>query len=240
MRAILMAAGIGSRISRSVNKPKSTMDVDGTPLIVRTVKMLTDNGIDVAVIVGYRQDDIRNALKEYDVTYYVNPFYRVTNSIASLWFARDFIVGEDIILANADVFWQQDILDDLLSDRHDAVMLADASRVDRGDYFFYVEDGFITKYGKELGPEERTTEYVGIAKLDGTFTGEFKKRMEILIDNERYGLWWENILYEYIDTTPVYVRDVSDYFWAEIDYMSDYNRILSYISTGKVSDKNLN
>lgn len=40
MKAILMAAGVGSRISRAVSKPKSTLDVGGTPLITRTVDML--------------------------------------------------------------------------------------------------------------------------------------------------------------------------------------------------------
>ena len=53
MKAILMAAGVGSRISRSVNKPKSTLEVDGVPLITRTIDMLISKGIEVAVVIGF-------------------------------------------------------------------------------------------------------------------------------------------------------------------------------------------
>ena len=58
MKAILMAAGVGSRISRSVNKPKSTLDVGGLPLITRTVDMLIDHGVEVSVVVGFKHKEI--------------------------------------------------------------------------------------------------------------------------------------------------------------------------------------
>ena len=53
MRAILMAAGVGSRLSRSVKKPKCVLDVDEMPLIRHTVAMLRQYDIDCAVVVGY-------------------------------------------------------------------------------------------------------------------------------------------------------------------------------------------
>ena len=106
MKAILMAAGVGSRLSRAVRKPKCVLDVNGTPLVRHTVEMLLEHNISVAVVVGYQREMVYEALKGLDVKYYFNPFYKVTNSMASLWFARDFIdESEDIILGNADVFW---------------------------------------------------------------------------------------------------------------------------------------
>ena len=38
MKAVLMAAGVGSRISRTIDRPKSTLEVGGEPLIRRTVR----------------------------------------------------------------------------------------------------------------------------------------------------------------------------------------------------------
>lgn len=231
MKAILMAAGVGSRLSRVVQKPKSVLDVGGIPLVRHTVEMLCRHGIDVAVAIGYKREMVMEALGGLDVTYYYNPFYKVTNSMASLWFARDFIdPADDIILGNADVFWDEDILNLLLCDTRGAVMLSDNSRVDVGDYFFRTENRRIVAYGKELTRENRDCEYVGLAKMRADFLFGFKKRIDHCIENELYDMWWENVLYNYSKEFPVYALDVEGRFWGEIDYIEDYQRIIDHIN----------
>lgn len=99
MKAILLAAGRGTRISRMVKEiPKSTLPVKGVPLIQLTVDMLQRKGIETVVCIGYQQNMIQDALKDYKVSYYVNPFYDVTNSIASLWFAREELEGDCLVI----------------------------------------------------------------------------------------------------------------------------------------------
>ncbi len=237
MRAILMAAGVGSRMGNAFDCPKCTLDVGGIPLVRKTVSMLRSKGIDVSIVTGYRHSEVEAVLEGMEVDVHYNPFFKVTNSMASLWFARDVLIEEDTILANADVFWDEDILDDLLSDGHDVVMLGDESRRSNGDYFFDVKDGMVVRYGKELALEERTTEYVGIAKLSGSFVPTFRDNLLRMVEGGRYDMWWENVLYENIDTAPIHVRDVGDMFWAEVDYPADYDRILEYIRTGNRSCK---
>lgn len=233
MRAILMAAGVGSRLSRAVKQPKCVLDVGGMPLVRHTVSMLLKNGIKVAVVVGYMKEMVFEALEGLDVTFYYNPFYKVTNSMASLWFARDFIRDdEDLLLANADVFWCEDVLELLCSSDRDAVMLSDASRVDVGDYFFRTDNGRrIVAYGKELTREERDCEYVGIAKLNASFLPGFKARVGHSVEHELYNMWWENVLYDYSQDYPVYALDVDGRFWGEIDYIEDYERIVDHVQS---------
>ena len=235
MKAILMAAGVGSRLGHAVNKPKCVLDVDGIPLIRRTVEMLLEHNISVAIVVGYKYEFIYKALEGLDVKYYFNPFYKVTNSMASLWFARNFIDdNEDMILGNADVFWGEDILQLLLSDQRNAVMLSDVTRVDIGDYFFKTDSaGRIVAYGKDLARGNRDCEYVGLAKLKAGFLADFKKNMDQCVDNEMYDLWWENVLYEFSMEYPIHALDVAERFWSEIDYVQDYERILNYIKSKK-------
>ncbi len=237
MRAVLMAAGVGSRMGNAFDCPKCTLDVGGVPLVRKTVAMLRDNGIDVSIVTGYRHSEVESALEGMDVDIHYNPFFKVTNSMASLWIAKDVLTEEDTILANADVFWGEDILDGLLSDERQVVMLGDESRRLEGDYFFDVVDGKVVRFGKELAPEERTTEYVGIAKLKGSFVPEFRDNLIRMVEDGRYDMWWENVLYENIDTAPIHVRDVGDMFWAEVDYPADYDRIRAYIATGNGSCK---
>lgn len=226
MKAILMAAGYGGRISQFTNEPKSLLKINNKSIIRHTVEMLLNNNISVTIIVGFKHQLIIDELKDLDVKFYYNPFFKVTNSIGSLWLAKDELdTDEDIILGNADVYWDQDILDSLLSDQREVVMLGDKTRALTGDYFFGCKNSVIEKYGKELVPEERTCEYVGLAKLKNSFITTFKEQMKYLVENGEYNLWWENTLYTVADKYPIYVQDVDGKFWAEVDYIEDYERI---------------
>ncbi len=233
MKAILMAAGIGSRISREISKPKSLLDIgDNTPLLRHTVELLQRYGMDVSIIVGYNKHLFYDALEGLNVTFYENPFYRVSNSIASLWFAKDALVeGEDYLFANADVFFEEEILEKILNSKEDISMLADYRKIEEGDYFFHCnEQGLVTKYGKELPISERTCEYVGIAKVGKNYIKQFKDVMFEMIDNEEYTTWWETILYSRCEQFPIHTLDVAPYFWSEIDYIEDYEKIVDYVN----------
>lgn len=231
MKAFLLAAGVGSRISREVSKPKSLLDIgDGTPLIRHTVTLLQQYGIEVSIIVGYNKQLFFEALEGMEVTFYDNPFYRVSNSIASLWFAKEALVADDdYIFANADVFFEKDILEKLLKSKEEITMLADYRKIEEGDYFFHCENGLVTKYGKELPVSERTCEYVGIAKVGKNYIEHFCKVMIEMVDNEDYKTWWETVLYSHCEEFPIHTLDVAPYFWSEIDYIEDYERIVEYV-----------
>lgn len=230
MKAFLLAAGKGSRISKSIpDIPKCTLDVAGKPLIIRTVEMLKKRDVDITVVVGYRHRVIEELLKDYAVNIVYNPFYDVTNSIGSLWMAKSYMERENTIIANADVYWNEDILDVLLSSSKDNVMLADSARVLDGDYFFFQEHGKLLKYGKELELEERNCEYVGLAFMKSNFVEEFVLRLEQMVEKQVYSVWWENVFYSFIGEKDINIIDINGHFWAEIDFIEDYKRILDYV-----------
>ena len=236
MKAILLAAGKGTRISRMVREiPKSTLPINGRPLIQLTVELLQSKGIETVVCVGYQQQVIREALKGYKVKFYFNPFYDVTNSIASLWFARQELEDECLII-NADVFFSETILQMVMEEDHKAVMLVDKTRRKTGDYFFSTTDsGCIRKYGKDLPLQYRSCEYVGISKISAGFMPYFLKRLDELINASKHDKWWEDTLYSFTDEGEhkIYTKDVEGHFWSEIDYFDDYERILNYLVSQK-------
>ena len=237
MKAILLAAGRGTRISRSVGIPKSTLPIDdGRTIIEHSVKLLIENGIEVVVVTGYMEEHVREALSGYPVRFYYNPFFSVTNSAGSLWMAEKELEG-DVIIGNADVFWEQPILDILLGKKDDVIILGDKSRVIVGDYFFKLKDGKIVDHGKTLEPKDRDCEYVGLCFIGSDRVGQFRDNLDDLIRKERYDRWWENALYDYRDEMQIDVRDVGELFWSEVDYYSDYESIQSYIRTRDASLK---
>ncbi|MGJ0363795.1 phosphocholine cytidylyltransferase family protein [Aliarcobacter cryaerophilus] len=235
MRVLIMAAGVGSRISRHLQgQPKCCVKIKDTPLIRYTVELLNKKGIkDIAIVTGYAQDFIIDALKGLEYKHYFNPFFDVTNSIASTWFAKDFLQNsDDYIIMNGDVFIEENILDTLLENSRSPLFLADSTRVEDADYRFNYKDNKLVKYGKDISVEETTGEYVGIAKIKKEDIDFMKQKLEELISFQKHGYWWEDIFYRNIEKKDVYIKDIKGYFWAEVDYIEDYERIKKYLEKG--------
>ncbi|SEO58075.1 NTP transferase domain-containing protein [Aquisalimonas asiatica] len=231
MQAIIMAAGRGTRISKDIGGvPKCTLRLGDVPLIRHTVLWMLAHGINVTVVVGYEGDAVRRELDDLPIEFVVNPFYDVTNSIASLWFARESLTkGGDVVLMNGDVFADESILEMTLAEQRTPVMLVDTRRTLEGDFFFgFGEDNILRRFGKNLPPAERAGEYVGVAKIDKAHVPGFARKLDELIHEQRHDAWWEDVLYS---TTAaggvVYVRDVGNCFWSEVDHIGDY-RALRY------------
>ena len=151
MKTLILAAGRGTRISRYLSgNPKCTVDIgEGKCLIQYTVDLLKSRGIrDIGIVLGYKSQVIRDVLEGREVSFFYNPFYDVTNSIASAWFAREFLEGDDLLIMNGDVYLEDRLLDRILAEKKSPVMFADESRKETADYKFFYEDGILKKYGK--------------------------------------------------------------------------------------------
>ncbi len=234
MKVLILAAGVGTRISRHLHgQPKCCIDIGGKPLIQRTLDRLIEAKIDdIAIVTGYQERHIHQALEGYRYTRYFNPFFRVANSVSSVWFARDFLSAEDdLMIMNGDVFFERGILDTVIALRESPVMLADSTRISDADYRFTWEGSRLTNYGKELSNAETTGEYVGIGKLDCKDIGKFRQEIVDHVVRGDYACWWEDAVYRTIkDDGLVHVRDIAGLFWAEVDYIEDYERIREFMA----------
>ncbi|MEI6873732.1 MAG: phosphocholine cytidylyltransferase family protein [Spirochaetota bacterium] len=245
MRAIILAAGRGTRISRHIGgKAKCTVPLaEGVSLIRYTVTLLRDRGIDdIVLVLGYEAGSIKEALEGLPVTYRVNPFFDVTNSIASLWFVRDlFDARQPFIIMNGDVFLSDEALGLVLAERRSPVLFYDTTRREDADYRFFCSGDRLLKYGKDLSLEETSGEYVGCAVFSGGYAAMFRERLEALIASQRHSAWWEDVLYSMSAEQAILVKDVAGAFWGEVDFVEDYERIMDYykreVGSGAASDE---
>ena len=235
MKVLILAAGVGTRISRYLGEhPKSCVDVGGKPLIRRTMELFYRHNItNIAIVTGYQEKYIHEALSGFDYKTYKNPFYKVTNSIASMWFAKDFMdYDDDMLILNGDLFFEDIMLEKLIEIPKSPLFLSDSSRIDNADYRFYWENDRLLKFGKELSNEETSGEYVGIAKIEKKDMKIMRAQLEYLIDKGEYNMWWEDVLYSLVETNkPIYIEDINGSFWAEVDFIEDYERIKEFIKT---------
>ena len=232
MKAIIMAAGVGKRLlGLNMNKPKCLLTVGSETLIRRSVNLLVNKGIsDITVIVGYEADLIRNELKN-DVAYFENPHFLTTNSIMSLWYAKD-LLEDNVLLLNGDLYYEHGILDYAKNQTNPVVMLADSTRIDNADYRFGFIGNQINRFGKHLTNQETDGEYVGIVRIDKCFIKTFKQTLEEMITAGKSNIWWEDVLYSFISKQiPIHFYDVAGTFWSEVDTLQDYNYLQNWITS---------
>lgn len=99
-RAIVLAAGLGSRLQSDI--PKPIRAVSGVPLLVRVLRTLEDVGIREAVIIlGHQGETIRRALLAtpgigLELRFVENENYLAKNGV-SLLAAKDYVDGECLL-----------------------------------------------------------------------------------------------------------------------------------------------
>ena len=231
MKAIIMAAGVGKRLQAlNINKPKCLIKVGGETLIRRSVNLLINKGIsDITVIVGFMAHLIRNELSN-DVAYFENPDFHSTNSIKSLWYARD-LLEDNVLLLNGDLYYEHSILDYAINQTNPVVMLADSTRINNADYRFGFIGDQINRFGKHLTNQETDGEYVGIVRIDQSFIKTFKQTLKEMITAGKSNIWWEDVLYSFIEKQiPIHYFDVAGTFWSEVDTLQDYNYLQNWIT----------
>lgn len=101
--AIILAAGFGMRmVPINLSTPKALLEVNGEPLIERTIKQLHEVGVkDITIVVGFMKESFDYLIDEYGVDLVVNPEYASKNNLSSLALVTDrisntYIVPSDI------------------------------------------------------------------------------------------------------------------------------------------------
>ncbi len=169
-QAIIVAAGVGSRLRPLTDdRPKTPIEVDGQSMLSRSVQLMMDQGVnDIAIVVGYRKEMIVEHLRDFPVTYFYNPFYKITNNMASLWFAAPFIRG-DFIYSHGDIVYDASLLTTLVEDEKENVLLVEKKDCGAEEMKVKVQDGRLMASSTEIPLELSFGEWTGLAKFSGDF-----------------------------------------------------------------------
>ena len=224
MKYIFLVAGKGSRLlPLTLDNPKSMFRLDqNTTLITRMVNLIRkyDAEADIVVVTGHKRQSIEQELEH--VTFINNPFYEVTNSIASLWFAREHLDSDNIVLIDGDIVMSRELVCDVVCrPTEHAMVLLDSSINEDGDYNVQVSGERVLVMSKDL--DVYYGEYAGITKLDRKSALAMRDEIESMVESGYYDQWYENALVQMIfkDDFALFYKDISDYEWTEVDGVSD-------------------
>jgi choline kinase len=224
-RAIILAAGSGSRLRpHTADRPKCLLDIDGQTLIEHQIESLGECGVsDVVSGVGSRADLYRRVIGNR-VRYIESARYRVTNSLYSLWEARDELEGGAIVI-NSDVLAAPRLFERLCSATATDAVLVDRDQTCEVEEMRVTIDGdLVVDFGKDLPPERSQGENVGMIKFGAEAAPRLRACLERLVTNGHEGAWSPLAFRELSREWPLHVVTTNGLPWIEIDYPDDLER----------------
>ena len=223
---IILAAGKGSNLQPLTLKyPKTSYRLDKNTTVlqrmVRKIRSYDKNG-EIVVVLGYLSNTIKKELENDNVKFVVNPFYEVTNSISSLWFARDYLERENIAIINGDVVFEDYIIEKYLT-THTLFpyVLIDSSCGKPGTYNTVIKGNQILVMSKKL--EKFDAKYACLTKLDAVSSRLLKQEIDEMIHANMYDQYFEDALVQMImfDDFQLFCEDIKTYKWSEVDTVDD-------------------
>jgi len=235
MKAIIFAAGVGKRLQAvTQGKPKCLVQIGGQTLLSRHVECLNQLGVSpIVLVVGYAQDDIRNAMAaEFptcDIRWVVNEQF-VRGSITSLWAARA-EMDDDVVLMDADVLYAPEILARLVRSSQPSVLLMDETvKQESEECMIAAQGGRVLSLSKVL-PEkyEEAGEGVGFLKVQKEDVALLLRSVQTCIDANKLDMEYEDALTTFFQDVPVGFEKIGGLPWIEIDFPEDIQRAASQI-----------
>ena len=232
MKAIILAAGMASRLRPlTLTTPKSLLKVGERSLLQRSMDALIANGVkEFCIVTGYLHEMIEDFVKKQyadsiKVTFIYNNVYETTNNIYSLWLARPFAEGEEVLLLDSDLLYDPQIVARVLAT--DAPNVLTLIRHELGEEEMKVvtdAQGSIKEISKTCNPADAAGESLGIEKMGMAYTKALYKELEPMMNEEHL----ENVFYEraferLIPQGHTYkVLDVTELFSCELDTIEDF------------------
>ncbi|WDP88929.1 MAG: phosphocholine cytidylyltransferase family protein [Desulfobacter sp.] len=132
MKALILAAGLGSRLNDYTKEiPKALVKVAGKPIIDYQITSLKANGIkDIVIATGYHGGLIKKYVQKFSDCHFKfvnNPEYDNSNSSYSFWLASHLIEGEAYIHLNCDIIVNEETIQLLINCHQDNIIVMDKS-----------------------------------------------------------------------------------------------------------------
>ena len=231
MKAVILAAGKGTRLDGAAVKPKCLVEVGGLTLLQRQIEALKSVNIDrIVVVVGFGADSIREECGAA-VSFVENERFAETSSLYSLWLAREHLTDGFVVL-NSDVLIHPQLLTDLIESSHeDALLLSDTDPNPLGDEEMKVklQDRMVIDISKTMDPLEADGENVGIVKFGARGAKALVGYMDELIAGGALKDWAPRAFREFALHHPLYALSTRGLPWIEIDFPEDYRRAVDEV-----------
>ncbi len=197
MKAIILAAGMGRRLSEaSGGLPKSMISIGSSTIMHRQIQSCLDAGIQNFVFVlGYKKEELADhILQKLDAsqcTFIENPVYDTTNTLYSLWLTRETFT-DDFIYFNADVLFSHELLGKICKPSPHSQLLLETKSCGEEEVKMILSGDRIMEIGKLLPIPQCSGEFIGVGKFNKEVLPIFSEKLQYGVDTHQ-----ENNYFEY-------------------------------------------
>lgn len=246
MKIIVLAAGMGERLMPlTTSTPKSLLDMGtGKTLLEEQLSRMADSGVidECVLVIGYLSEQIEQAIAansntKIRVTTIFNPFFRVSNNLASLWIAKSEMTT-DFLVTNGDCIFPAEVYRDFVNQsEHGISLCVNVKRAyDEDDMKVTLRGDRVHQVSKKTSLVETHGESPGLTSVRGAHARElFRRHLERLLrDPEMLNRFWLEVFNSLVDEGQL-VRPwifTPDTRWQEVDFHLDLETLRSVLDLG--------
>lgn len=230
MKAVILAAGLGSRLRPITNEvPKCMVPVNGIRIIDKQIDNLLRNGVtEIYVVDGYKAEILADHLKKiYPQVHIVsNPRYAETNNMYSLYLTAQYVKGEEFLLMNSDVYYDTEIIEGMLEGKNQSKIACDKSGYMEESMKITLEadERKINHISKKITPEEHYAVSIDVYRISAEDSMTLFKEVEETILVKKDENSWTEVALDHIFNDCNFQPYVIDGRWFEIDNHDDLHR----------------
>lgn len=228
IQAVILAAGMGTRLGRPFPKPLTPLS-DGRTIMEQQIDNLRQVfGADVRIttVVGFKLDLILEAFP--DVTYIYNEAYDQTNTNRSLLKALRLSTEGGVLWMNGDVVFDPQVLEKVsdLMESDTSFICVDTAAVGDEEVKYTVDtDGYVDELSKQV--VNARGEAVGINFVSASDKPTLIDRLSECSDDDYFERGIELAISH--DSMRVMPVDIGEFFAVEVDFEEDLTRANEYL-----------
>ena len=217
MRAILLAAGMGTRLRPlTLDTPKSLIKVNNKPLLERQVEFLKEKGIDeIIVVTGYLSEKFEYLKEKYGVKLVHNDKYDIYNNIYTMYLVREYL--ENTYVIDADVYIAENFI---LENPETSLYFSAYKKGFKDEWKLYFNDNLKIEDIKVESGEGNILS--GVSFWSKNDTALIVKELENMIEKGNFkNLYWDDIVKNNISKLNIYVKKIGTESIFEIDNLEE-------------------
>lgn len=225
MKALILAAGLGSRLAPITDTcPKSMVPVNGTPILFKQIENLKENGItDITVVSGYLGDVLGAAVAEKypEVKVIHSVDYASTNNMYSAYLGRENVEGGEFLMMNADVFYDASVVKALLAFEGENAIVTDIGNYMEESMKVVEKDGRLVEIAKTVTKEDALGASIDVYKFSAEAGKAFFDVCRDFIEVKKELTMWSEVALNEVLGKVEFKACPLEGRWLEIDNHDD-------------------
>src|SRR3989344_7830006 len=169
MQAVILAAGMGSRIRESHQLPKGFITFSDQTIIQESIAKIKACGINTILIVTGYSAEYFNQLAEKDscIRTIFNEKYHVYGNLYS-WYCARHMINDDFLLLESDIIYEKKALTQLLQTSHKTAIILSGTTHSGDEVYVQTQENNLVNMRKKrdaLIEKNILGEFMGISKI---------------------------------------------------------------------------